>query len=816
MRYTVFITALLFSFVSFAQPAVNKGKIIGKVIDAETKLPIEMAIVSIYKGKEIKVFNGLSTDKNGSFSINNLPDGDYRITIDFISYKTATINSSINQKAGVLNLGTIMLSPMSNQLNEVKIVSKTSTIQSKIDKMVYSPANDLSSQGGTAADVLKNVPMVSVDIDGKIELQGNPSIRFLINGKPSSMFGASISDALQTIPADQIKSIEVITSPGVKYDAAGTGGIINIVLKENKLEGINSSINLSAGTRLENGSFNFNARHGNFGAGIFFSGNKQLTTETKSSSERISYSEARDSINRLYQNGVNPFDRSGYRTGINLSWSITPKDELVASFSYNSFSNNSTGQTQQNQTSYLADGTLVSEIKSERNSISNFEEKAIDWGLDYKKTFEKENRELDFQLTSSNGKSDINSGHRTSYEENIQPLSGLRNINPGKDHQVGLTLDFAEPISEGYTLETGVKANFQNIENNIVTDTLDSDGSYINNKGQTYAFKYKQNIYAVYASSSFAFFNDFLIGKAGLRYERTNTVADFVGVVIPDYNTFAPSFTVQHKFNKDQSIKFAYTYRIERPDYEDLNPFFNISDPHNISTGNPFLKPEIGNRYELGYSQNFSKGTNIYFSGYYRRNTDDIQSLTTFHPTLTISGTDYTDVTLTTRYNIGSEITYGASLFGSVSMGDKITIRSNIECGQRTNSTPGFESVSSFIYRGNLNLNYQFNSTMLGEISGNYRSSQKIVQGDRPASYFYNLAFRKLFFNKNASLGITMTNPFNKYLSQKSNSYDADYSQVNIKEIPVQSFGISFSYKFGKLEFKKGENENNGVQEPAY
>lgn len=817
MRNLILILFLLISFTNYSQTIKNKGKVSGKVIDSQTKFPVEMAIVSIFKQGETKAINGTTTAKNGSFSIENLPDGTYSVAVEYVSYKKKVFeNVPIVSTASVVNLGTIALVTQTNELDEVKIISKTATIQNKIDKIVYSPANDLSTQGGVATDVLKNVPMVSVDIDGKIELQGNSSIRFLINGKPSSMFGASVSDALQSIPADQIKSIEVVTSPGAKYDAAGTGGIINIILKDNKVEGINSSINLSAGTRLENGSFNLNARHGNFGAGIYFSGNKQLTTETKSSSDRISYDATKDSINRLYQSGRKPFTRSGYRTGINFNWNITPKDELSASLDYNSFSNNSIGQTIQNQTRSLADGTVFSEVNSERNSTSNLKGNASDWSLNYKKTFEKEDREFDFQFTSSNGKTSLNSGHKTTYQNDIYPVSGLRNINPGNDHQKQWSLDFTEPIAKGFTLEMGTKAILEKLDNKVVTDTLNTDGSYINNQGQTYAFEYKRTIYSTYLSSSFAFFKDFLIGKAGLRYERTNTTADFVGVNIPDYNTFAPSFALQHKFSKSQSLKFSYNHRIERPDYEDLNPFFNISDPHNISTGNPFLKPELSNRCELGYNKNFSKGTNIYFSGYYRNSTNDIQYLTTFYPSLTISGVDYTDVTLTRRYNIGSEITCGASLFGSVSLGEKLTIRSNIECGQRTNSTPGYASVSSFIYRGNLNLNYQFNPTMLGEISGNYRSSQKIVQGERPASYFYNLAFRKLFFNKNASLGITMANPFNKYLNQKSNSYGENFYQSNLKEVPVQSFGISFSYKFGKLEFKKEEsNDQNSPQEPT-
>jgi ferric enterobactin receptor len=405
MRYFILSFVLLFSFASFAQSVAGKGKITAKVVDSETKVPIGMAIVSIFRAGETKVFNGQSTDKNGAFAIDNLPAGVYRITIDFISYKEVVLNAvNVNGNA-VVNLGNVMLAPSSNQLDEVKIVSKTTTVQNKMDKMVYNTANDLTSQGGVATDVLKNVPMVSVAIDGSVELQGNANIRFLINGKPSSIFGASVSDALQSIPASQIKSIEVITSPGARYDAAGTGGIINIILKESKVQGINSSVNLSAGTRLENGAFNLNARKGNFGMGIFFSGNKQLSTKTKSSSDRISYNSTRDSINRLYQNGVNPFTRSGYQTGINLNWSVTPKDELTATLGYNHFATKASGMTLQDQQTSLSDGTILSQILSQRNAGSNFKNNATDWSVGYKKTFEKEDQELNALVTSSYGKS---------------------------------------------------------------------------------------------------------------------------------------------------------------------------------------------------------------------------------------------------------------------------------------------------------------------------------------------------------------------------------------------------------------------------
>ncbi|WP_158798351.1 TonB-dependent receptor [Pedobacter sp. L105] len=818
MRRILIAITLLFYFVSsFAQTAPGKGKITGKVIDSVSKTAVDFATVSLFKAGATTPFDGMSTDPNGNFALSNLPAGQYRLVVNYFGYRPITVNNiTISNTALNIALGNLMMVTVENQLKGVTITGSAPIVENKIDKMVYNTANDLTAQGGVALDVLKKVPMVSVDIDGNVELQGNANVRFLINGKPSSIFGASLADALQSIPASQIKSIEVITSPGAKYDATGTGGIINIVLKDNKVQGINGSVNLSAGTRLENSSVNLNARKGNVGFGVFFSGNEQLNTTTKNTSNRLSYNNSRDTINRLYQQGSSPIKRSSYQSGINFNWSITPKDELTATAGFNHFGNRGAAVTTQDQQSLLSTGNTLSDIMSIRNSASRFNSNTTDMSLGYKKTFKKEGQELDFLYSSSYGKNTVNASQQSDYLNGDYPSSGLQSNNPGKDHETDISVDYTQPISKGFTIEAGGKLVLENLNNNVVTDSLLNDGTYGPNDGQTYGFKYKRDVYAAYLSTSFLLFNDFLEGKAGLRYERTSTTADFAGAGIPGYNTFAPSFTVQHKLDDSQSIKFAYSYRIERPDYGDLNPFYNISDPHNISTGNPLLKPEIGHNYELGYSKTFKSGANIYFAGFYRHNTEDIQSLTTYYDVLNVNGTNYTSVALTQRFNIGSQTGVGANIFGSVPLTKKLNLRSNIQIGERTNSTPGLATVSGFSYRVNSNVSYQFAHDLTAEVFGNYNSSQKNIQSTRPSFYFYNFAVRKQFLKKNASIGLTAANPFSQYVSQKGTTFGSNFNQTNLRQIPLRSFGITLSYKFGKLEFKKKPEDENAIpQQPT-
>jgi ferric enterobactin receptor len=801
-----------------AQPYNNpKGNISGKVIDAVTKQPVDYATVSVFKDGNTSPINGVVTDINGSFAITNLNPGEYSIAVDFIGYQKKTMDHlTISTATLNITLGTILIAPIQNQLKTVEIVGKAPVVENKIDKMVYNVANDLTSQGGSAADVLQKVPQITVDIDGNVQLQGNANIRFLINGKPSSIFGASLADALQSIPASQIKSIEVITSPGAKYDANGTGGIINIILKDSKIQGVNGSVNLSAGTRRENGSLNLNVRKGNFGVNGFFNGGEQINSTTINSNDNRSYSTDGNTLTHLIQNGNSSFTRGGYQSGLSFNWDITKKDALTVSFGYNHFANHSYGLTNQKQIkTNLINDSIASDIRSLRNSDSRFSGKYFDYSLGYKKTFQKEGQELDVLYSSSYGNNRSNFFQQQDYLNGGYPSSGTQSNNPGKDHETDISIDYTQPVSKDFTIETGAKTIFENINNSVVTDTL-LNGAFVPNPIQTYGFNYNRKVYAYYLSATFSLFNNFINGKAGLRDEYTSTSADFPGTHIPGYNTLAPSMVLSHKIDETQSLKLSYSYRIERPNYGDLNPFYNISDPHNISTGNPNLRPEIGHNYEFGYNKSYNKGANIYIGAFYRHNTNDLQSFTTHYDTLNINGTVYSNVYLNQRYNIGTETTEGVNLFGSVPVTDKLNLRSNMMFANRITTNPGNPQVSGFTYRINLNATYQFPHDLTAEIFGNYNSSQRTIQGTRPAFSFYNMAVRKQFWNKKASIGLTATDPFNQYVNFKSTTSGVNFYQTSMREVPFRSFGITLSYKFGKLEFKKEkEKDDNNNDAPA-
>jgi ferric enterobactin receptor len=790
------------------------GKISGTVVNASTRAQVEYASVSLTDQKSGKVLNGAMTDAKGNFVLKGVAPGSYIIKVDFVGFSTASKNIVL-AGTGNVDAGSISLNASATSMEAVTVTGSRPLVENHIDKIVFNAANDVTSQSGVALDVLKKVPSVSVDIDGNVELEGNSNIRFLINGKPSTIFGSSLADALQSIPASQIKSIEVITSPGAKYDASGTGGIINIILKDNKVKGMNGSVNLSAGTRLENGSLNLNVRRSNFGVSAFFSGNEQLNTTTLNTVSRQSFNGTKDTLTGLYQDGSSAFRRSGYQTGVTTDWDISKKDKLTAGFNYNHFGNQSSGITNQQEPVTDSSGNLLSSVSSIRNSGSKSSSNTSDWSVDYKKTFKKKDQELDVLVTTSIGNNLADYYQQQTYPVGGLPASGSKGNSPGTDKETDMSADLHTPVGKGFTLEFGGKVVLERLSTSVTTDTLLPDLSYKQNANQTYAFVYNRQVYAGYVSGEFSLFHEFLEGQAGFRYEYTNTTADFQGAHIPGYGLFFPSIVLSHRLDETQSIKAVYSYRIERPDYGDLNPFYNISDPHSVSTGNPELRPERGRRYELGYNKTFGNGGSLYISANYRYNSDDIQTFATYYPVLDINGSTYTDVTLTQRYNIGSQTGIGGNIFGAVNLTQALSLRTNIQLGERTNQSPGLATVSGFAFRGNLNASYKFGHDLIGEVFGNYNSSQKNIQGTRPAFGFYTLALRKDLFHKKASIGLTATNPFNKYVDQRSTLFGNNFTQAGLRRVPYQSFGITFGYKFGKLEFKAKEKERNNDNEPA-
>lgn len=811
-------------FVAVAQKITSsaKGIITGKVVDAITKSPIEYATISVYPIGSSKPVNGIITNAKGTFKVDALAQGAYSVAVEFIGYTATKIDSvSITADRTTVSLGNIELTNKSQVLQNVTVTATQGLIENKIDKMIYNVDKDLTSQGGLATDVLKKVPQVSVDIDGNVELLGSTSIRFLINGKPSTIFGNSIADALQSIPASEIQCIEVITSPGAKYAMQGSGGIINIILKKSNIRGINGTLSLSAGTRLENGSFNLNYRHNNFGMHTYFSGNGQLSATTTTTSNRTSTDTLKHTRTNFLQNGSGHSVRNGYQTGVGFDWSITKRDNISGSLGYHHFINNDNGITFQETLLKDYFDTKLSDTNTIRNAENHSKNNSIDWDIDYKKTFKKEDQELDISYNTGYGRNTSFYSQTQSYPGSNSIFGGQNSNNPGKNRESEFSIDYVQPVSDKFTIETGVKN--EEIKINSAADVYaynKGTNTFVIDPKQSYFITYKRDVYAYYLSTTFSTGKLFDF-KLGGRYEYTVTKADYStahNVAVPSYSKFAPSFIVSHSFSKSQILKLSYSYRIERPEYRELNPFINLSDPHNISMGNPSLRPEIGNNYELGYNVSFAKGSNINVSLIYRKNIDDITNYSTYYPTYKVGDSTFTDVTVSTRKNINAEERMGGNFSGTLAINSKISLRSNVFLfDQRvTDNANGGIVRSSFGYRLNLNGTYLVNKDLAFEFFGNFRSRETSIQGSQTSFISYNMAMRKWFLNKKLSLGVTAANPFGKYVNQTRETFGSNFQQVSVRQVPYRSFGISVLYKFGKLEFKKAKEDDNNNQSAPF
>jgi outer membrane receptor protein involved in Fe transport len=824
--------AVLIGLISFIFSATQsqtkekndaKARLRGTVVDSSSNLPLEYATITLFKPGESRASNGTTSDNMGNFTVTNVSPGVFNVVIESIGYSPLTIqNVTVNQKQGVIDLNTIRLGKKQQIMQTVTVTVQKKLVENKIDKLVYNAEKDITSQTGVATDVLKKVPQVSVDVDGNVELAGSPSIRFLIDGKPSTAFGSSITDVLQSIPASQIKSIEVITNPGAKYDAQGLGGIINIILKKSTAKGINGNLSLTTGTIVQNGSFNFNARKGNFGMNAFLSGNARLTARTPMSSERLSTDTSTKTKATLQQDGNSDFNRHGYQAGVGFDWTFKEKNNFSGSLSYNDFGFKGNGFINQAETIQDDPGTILSEINSTNYTANKFNEHSLDAGLNYRRTFSKEDQELEIAFNSSTAHNNRGSANDQFLQPGDSLIYGTRGNNPARETQDEIAIDYVQPLGKAVNLGVGGKLSTYDISSTAdVFAWQNGLSKYVYDSSLSNSLDYHQKVYALYSEMSLPV-GELFDAKLGGRYERTEINSFYANAqqkVTNGYNSFVPSFFLLRKLGEKQTLKFNYSRRIERPDYGDLNPFINTSDPKNVFTGNPDLKPEFGNRYELSYNLDLGRSGSFMVTLFYRENKNDIQRFIVYYPSIKVGDTLYTNVAVNTRENVGTEKDLGTNIFCDLHIDSKLNIRGNLFLFYRhtiNDVDEGYNSNSTN-YRFNLNATYQFNNELVAEFFGNFNSPRNEAQGRYPSFTSYNVAIRKQFWKKKASIALTANNFFSKYIDQQTYVFGPGFVTSSLRKVPFRSIGINFTWKFGKLEFKKEKeiiNENlNGLPE---
>jgi outer membrane receptor protein involved in Fe transport len=400
---------------------------------------------------------------------------------------------------------------------------------------------------------------------------------------------------------------------------------------------------------------------------------------------------------------------------------------------------------------------------------------------------------------------------------------GTSSSNPGRENKTELAVDYAEPLRKDMVFGMGGKIILNEITSlSNVSSFQPASKEYLHNDALSNYLDYKQKVYALYGELAFPVVHLF-DAKIGGRYERTqiNSYYSNAKQQTPahGYNTFVPSIFFSRKLGDNQVIRLSYSKRIERPDYRDLNPFINTTDPKNISAGNPYLRPEIGHRIELSYTLNLKNAGSFMITAFDRMTQGDIQPFIIFYPSIKIGDSAYTDAAVTSRQNIGREKNLGMNFFIDLRLNEKLSVRSNFFFFYRhtiNEINPDYNSYS-FNYRFNMNTSYQFGKNFAGEFFGNFNSPRHEAQGKYPSFTSYSFALRKQFANKKASMALTAANPFAKYVNQRTVLFGPNFSIDGLRQIPFRSFGINFTWKFGKLEFKKDKEEdaenNTNMQE---
>ena len=802
MKLPFFIVVCLFSIFTIDAQTPN-GRIFGIIIDKSTQEPLEFATVVI-KNTSTQATTGGLTDDKGKINIENVKFGSYSLEISYLGYDSYKSQIKIGAGNNIINLGKIALSESAQSLQTVDVMGEKKMFQLGGEKKIFNVEKSAISAGGNAIDAMKQIPMVDVTMDGTISVRGSENVEIYINGRPTGMSQESQQAILESLPADAVESIELITNPSAKYDASGTAGIINIVLKKNYNRGLNGMVNVGYGTKYKN----------NAGLTLNFKKNKINFTSSFNYRFQESFNEGLNHRKNIF-NTINYFNsesNSTYHTfngnmNLGLDIDLTNKATLTLG---NILSAGGGPNREINETSFLDEnqnyyaGFLRVRNGHRRNFNDNttiaYRQKLKNKGqqLDMSGMFEKGyfERPKDFMQT------DFDSLHNFT---SLLPLREFNN-NTSKNTSTIFQTDYTHPFKKHGELDAGFKISYRNINSDFYADSTDRitqetipDESQINN------FNYKETINAAYASYGGKIKN--FEYKAGLRMEQTNIsiLNDKIGTTFKNsYVQFFPSVFLSQKFPKDHEAQLSYTRRINRPNPWMLNPFSDFDDPLNIRVGNPYLEPEIIDAVELTYLKNW-KSTFLTASVYYRYTDKNFSRVRTVDPITSVATMTWANID--NSQSVGGEVI----LRTPITQWWNIMLNTNIFHKSVQGQIPGEDNDNSVN-------NFQWNIVAMSsfkfwkgtELQLQYRYMSKMVYLQGYINPFQNLdiGIKKDFLKDNkASIALNVTDLFNTRVFKGTNSGATFDSDMKFKW-ESRIFTINFSYKFGR-------NNNTSKKRPT-
>ena len=815
-----FLGLLLFSARAQKPQAISEKSevtISGNVIDEETKEPLEYATIVVFSKLKNAVITGGITDSKGDFSI-PVEIGAFDIRIEYIGFKTQIIeNKRITNDE---NIGKFSLILDVEALDAVEIIAERTTVEFRLDKKIYNVGKDLTVRGGTVSDVLDNVPSVSVDVEGNVALRGNDDVRILINGKPSGLVGLNSTDTLRQLPAESIERVEVITSPSARYDAEGSAGILNIILRRSKLQGLNGAMTLNTSYPTQAGvSGNINYRTGNLN---FFNTTGYSYRETPGNSYN----------NTEFFNGDNPStflkeervferERKGLNTNLGVEWYVNKTSSFTASMVYRNSDNAS------NTTNILDEiGSNNSITRNIRLDPEIEDDKTIQYSLNYDNQFNGDSQHkltFDFQYEKSEESETSLINQNRIDVENVETRE--------KQDRILLQADYVKPVGKEGQFEMGYRGQFQNLNSDfLVKNTNDNGDTFFINTDLSNDLAFSQYVNAFYTQYGNKLGDKFSY-LFGIRLEGTRvtidqeTSGDFEK---KNYTQLFPTANLAYEISEDASITLGYNRRIRRPRSYFINPFPSRSSATSIFQGNPNLDPSTSDAFDIGYLNRFGKVT-LSTSFYFQHATNTFNFITRetdlyyiFETNQTISQNDPDfdqinddfdlvpiikrgPVNLATNDRFGFEFTLSYRPTKKWNLNGNFNVFQSITRGDFEEQNFDAENLSWF-----MRLNNKY--TLPGEIDWQtrlfYRGPNETAQSISTGVFSTDLAFSKDLFEEKASLALRVSDLFNSR-KRISESFTSNFRSDSEFQWRQRTYTMSFTYRFNQ---QKNQRQRRGGQ----
>lgn len=837
----IFILLVCLSICGFAQrPNPNSkqdeqgleqsifGIISGIIIDSQSKKPVEYATIALVSiGDSTKLYGALA-DESGKFAINQLTFGKYILKTSFIGYSkyiSDTIYISPNNK--LVQLPTISISPDSKLLDDIVVSGERQDMLINIDKKIFEVDKNSVVTGGSAADVLKQIPSINIDLDGNIQMRGSGNLIVWINGKPSGMTGSSRQAVLDQIPASSIEKVEMITNPSAKYDPDGMSGIINIILKKNRADGINGSASFGLGTRDKyNASNQYDIYNSIQKYNTFNKYNGALSLNVKTGKINISTSygyrdspswqvgkNLRENKFGINSNTINQYNgednqNKSHNLNLNVDYESNKKNTFGIGLlgGYNHSINNELLW-------YLfKNENFVNITNRKRTTTGNGDSYNIDANFYWRKIFDNPQKELNFSGSISQSENygfrnfnnldfipfdpSIVNGNTISNTTTLFTDNSTRNINYGSSQIFVLQLDYSNPIGTKSKLETGAKSTLRNFENKLIFDTLNTNNERILNNFLSNNSAFTENVNAVYGILQHTI-NEKWATQAGVRVEQTIVNAQVANSNIP-YNYFRifPSVFLLRRIGSDQEIKASFSQRINRPGFEAINPIPSYTDPYNLRVGNPAIRPEDIYSFEIAYGKNWKLHT--FTSSIYYRITDKPISRVRIIDSITrVSSIIFANLGYSENY--GAEVVLKNQLFPWWNITSSLNVYGNKISGYFVEPNGNSQVLfnENLAANGRIMSNFKFWKGADLQITANYMTPVATPQGTFQGFNGVDIGFKKDIIKNKAFITINLSDVFDtRQFQVEFNTQNMSSTLLRKRETRVLTF--NFTYKFGK------------------